>query len=133
MRIKLERSEDKLQAYARQTGLIFTAEKTSVSEQKLSQLQESVSTAQARRIARQSRYEMARASPPAALPDVLNDASLREYQAKLTELRRQIAELSPTYTVEHAKVKRVQGATGYDRSGARARTRRYPQAHRQRI
>jgi polysaccharide biosynthesis transport protein len=108
MRIKLERSEDSLQAYARQSGLMFTMEKTSVSEEKLSQIQQTVSALQADRVSKQSRYEMALASPPEALPDVLNDASLREYQAKLTELRRQIAELTATYTPEHTKVRRVQ-------------------------
>ncbi|MCX6619755.1 MAG: Wzz/FepE/Etk N-terminal domain-containing protein, partial [Acidobacteria bacterium] len=39
MRIKLERSEDGLQAYARQSGLMFTSEKQNVSEEKLRQLQ----------------------------------------------------------------------------------------------
>lgn len=108
MRIKLERSEDALQAYARQAGLMFTSEKTNVSEEKLKQLQQELSGAQNERIAKQSRYEMAMSSSPDALPDVINDISLREYQAKLTDLRRQIAELTATYTAEHQKVKRVQ-------------------------
>ena len=108
MRIRLERSEDSLQAYAQKSGLMFTMEKTSVSEEKLGQLQKNLSAAEAERISKQSRYEMALASPPAALPDVLNDGSLRDYQAKLTEMRRQIAELSATYTAESPKVKRVQ-------------------------
>ena len=68
----------------------------------------SLSVAQGERIARQSRYEIAQTSPPDALPDVLNDPGLRDTQSKLTELRRQVAELSITFTPEHAKVKRVQ-------------------------
>jgi polysaccharide biosynthesis transport protein len=108
MRIKLERSEDAMQAYARQAGLMFTSEKTNVSEEKLKQLQQELSVAQGERIAKQSRFEMATTSPPEALPDVLNDTGLREYQSKLTELRRQIAELSSTFTPDHPKVKRVQ-------------------------
>jgi succinoglycan biosynthesis transport protein ExoP len=108
MRIKLERSEDAMQGYARQAGLMFTSEKTNVSEEKLKQLQQNLSAAQGERITKQSRFEMATTSPPEALPDVLNDAGLREYQSKLTELRRQIAELSSTFTPDHPKVKRVQ-------------------------
>src|SRR5262249_6783569 len=42
------------------------------------------------------------------LPDVLNDASLRDYRAKLTELRRQIAELDAIYTAEHPKMVRAE-------------------------
>jgi polysaccharide biosynthesis transport protein len=108
MRIKLERSEDALQAYARRSGLLFTDEKTSVSEDKLHQLQQELSTATADRIARQSRYEMAQHSPPDALPDVLNDSGLRDVQAKMTDLRRQIAQLSATYTPEYKSLKRAQ-------------------------
>jgi len=108
MRVKLERSEDGLQQYARQAGLIFTQEKTNVSEEKLRQLQATLSAAQADRIAKQSRFEMANTSPPEALPDILGDDSIRDYQSKLTELRRQIAELSATYTPEYPKVKRAQ-------------------------
>jgi succinoglycan biosynthesis transport protein ExoP len=108
MRGKLQRSEDALQKYARNSKLIFMEEKTNVSEDKLRQLQQELSSAQADRIAKQSRYEMAQTTPPDALPDVLNDPTLRETQSKITELRRQAAELGTTYTPESAKAKRVQ-------------------------
>lgn len=107
MRIKLEQSEDRLQTYARQAGLMFTEKQGSVEEDRLRQLQEELSKARAERIARQSRFELAKASPPETLADVLNDASLREYQTKLTDLRREESELATTYTGEHAKLKRV--------------------------
>lgn len=108
MRIKLERSEDALQQYARNSGLIFTDEKTNVSEDKLHQMQAELSSAQADRIAKQSRYETAQSSPPDALPDVLNDTALREIQSKITDLKQQVAELSTTYTSEYSKLKRLQ-------------------------
>ena len=108
LRIKLERSEDALQAYARQSGLMFTSEKTNVAEEKLRQLQEELSKAQADRISRQSRYEMAHSSAPETLADILNDVALRDRQTRLTDLRRQHAELSATYKPEYSKVKRVQ-------------------------
>ena len=55
MRVKLERSEDNLQQYARSAGLMFSSdEKTNVSEEKLKQLQQELSTASSARIARQS-------------------------------------------------------------------------------
>jgi polysaccharide biosynthesis transport protein len=108
MRIKLERSEDALQAYARSSSLLFTDEKTSVSEEKLRQVQQELSAATGDRIARQSRYEMAQNSPPDALPDVLNDEALRVTQAKITDLRGQIAQLSATYTPEYKSVRRAQ-------------------------
>ncbi len=108
MRIKLEHSEDALQAYARQAGLIFTGEKTNVSEEKLRQLQEALTKASSERVAKQSRYEMATTSSPETLPDVLSDTSLGQYQVKLADLRSQIADLSATFTPEYPKVKRLQ-------------------------
>ena len=107
MRIKLERSEDALQTYARNAGLMMTADRN-VSEEKLRQIQEELSRAQADRIAKQSRYETARTSPPEALPDVVNDASLRAYQSRIADLQRELAELSTTFTPAHSRVKRVQ-------------------------
>jgi capsular exopolysaccharide synthesis family protein len=108
LKIKLERAEGGLQHYAAATGLMFTSEKENVAEQKLRQLQEELSRAQAERVTRQSRYEMATTSPPESLPDVLDDAALRGYQSKLTDLRRQMAELGSALTVAHPRVKRVQ-------------------------
>ena len=108
MRVRLERSEDTLQAYARAAGLLFTGDsKNNVSEAKLMQLQQALSTAQIDRISKQSRWEMANSSPAEALPDILNDSTLREYQVKLTELKRQIAEIHATYTDESPKAQKV--------------------------
>jgi succinoglycan biosynthesis transport protein ExoP len=108
MRIKLERSEDALQQYARQSGLLFTDEKTNVSEEKLKQLQQELSTAAAARIARQSTYELAQNSSPDALPDVLNDGTLRDTAAKMRDLRSQIADLRAIYAPDYDKVRRAQ-------------------------
>ena len=107
-KIKLEKSEDGLQSYARATGLLFTAEKDNIAEQRLKQLQEELSRAQADRISRQSRFEMASSASAESLPDVLDNASLKDVQSKLTDLRRQLAELSSSLTPAHPRVKKVQ-------------------------
>jgi polysaccharide biosynthesis transport protein len=130
MRTKLERSEDALQAYARNSGLIFTDEKTSVSEDKLKQLQVELSAATADRIAKQSRYEMAQNSPPEALPDIINDTALQATHEKITDLQLQIAQLRATFTPEFKTVKRgeaelatLQAAFDADRSAILTRIR----------
>ena len=107
-RIKLEKSEQELQTYARDTGLVFTAEKDNVAEAKLRQLQEELSKAQADRVARQSKFELTRTVSPDSLPEVLDDATLKDYQVKLTDLRRQLAEISSSLTPAHPAVKKVQ-------------------------
>ncbi|MGA9057595.1 MAG: polysaccharide biosynthesis tyrosine autokinase [Terriglobia bacterium] len=108
VRIKLEKSEDELQSYASASGLLFTSEKDNIAEEKLRQLQEELSKAQADRAARQSKYELASTAPPESLPEVLDDKTLGEYQVKLTDLHRQLAELSSSLTPAHPAVKKVQ-------------------------
>ena len=108
VRIKLEKSEDELQSYAHASGLLFTSEKDNVAEEKLRQLQEELSKAQADRVASQSKYELASTASPESLPEVLDDATLKEYQVKLTDLRRQLAEISSSLTPAHPAVKKVQ-------------------------
>ncbi len=108
MRVKLERSEDALQAYARRNGLLFTDEKTNVNTDKLKQVQEELTKAQSDRVQKQSRWEMATTAPADTLPNVLDDNNLQEYDTKLTDLRRQKAELEETFTADNPKVKRVE-------------------------
>lgn len=109
LKIKLEKSEDQLQAYARATKLLFTGgrEKENVAEEKLRQLQAELTKAQADRAATQSKYELASSAPAESLPEVLDDPYLKDYQVKLTDLRRQLAELSASLTPAHYKVQRV--------------------------
>lgn len=108
MRIRLEKSEERLQQYANQAGLMFTEnDKKSVSEDKLLQLQQAHTAAQADRIVKQSRWEMANSSSPDALPDILDDANLRDYQSKLSDLKRQVAEQRATYKDDYKTVRRL--------------------------
>lgn len=107
VRIKLEESEGQLQAYATTAGLLFTAEKDNVAEAKLRQLQEELSKAQADRVTWQSKYERVATASPDSLPEVLDDTTLKDYQVKLADLRRQLAELSSTLTPLHPSVKKV--------------------------
>jgi len=114
MKIKLERSEAELQAYAERSGLLFmtpasgSSDKTNVSEDKLRQLQEELSRASSDRATAQSRYEIAKSASPESLGEVLGDTSLRDLQDKLTDLKRQEAEAITIYTPKHEKVKMIQ-------------------------
>lgn len=107
-KINLEKSDEQLQAYAHESGLFFTSEKDNVAEEQLRQLQQEVSRAQADRVARQSKFELVTKASPDSLPEVLDDATLKEYQVKLTDLRRQLAEVSSTLTAANPTVKKVQ-------------------------
>lgn len=108
LKVKLERSEDQLQAYAHQTGLMYTGEKESVSEDRLRQLQQELLKAESDRVSKQSKYELSTSATPDSLPEVLDDATLKDLQSRLSDLRRQYADLSATLTPAHYKVQKVQ-------------------------
>jgi capsular exopolysaccharide synthesis family protein len=108
MKVQLEQSEAQLQDYARTSGLTFTSEKENLAENKIKELQDELSKAQADRIANQAKFEGAKSKPADSLPEILEDPTMRDYLQKLAELQRQYAELSATLTPEHYKVQRVQ-------------------------
>lgn len=108
LKIKIEKSEEELQTYASQTGLVITSEKNDVQESRLADLQKELSTAQADRITKQSKYEMAIASPPDALPEVLDDPSLKTAQDSLAQLKAKLAQMRVTFTPNHAEVRRIE-------------------------
>jgi succinoglycan biosynthesis transport protein ExoP len=107
-REKLRKSEDDLQAYGRSSNLMFTASKESVEQDKLKQLQEELSRAQANRIEKQSAYRIASSASADSLPQVIDNAGLMGYQTQLAALRQQLAQLTSQFTPEHYKVKSLQ-------------------------
>jgi succinoglycan biosynthesis transport protein ExoP len=109
LKANLEHSENALQAYARGAGLVVNQEKGgTVTEARLRQVQDELSKAQADRAIKQAHYEIASSAPPESLADVLDFGPLRDTQARLTDLRRQLAELNATYAPTYFKVKNVQ-------------------------
>jgi capsular exopolysaccharide synthesis family protein len=114
MRITLENSERALQQYAERSGLLYTtpasgsSDKTNVSEDKLRQLQEALSRAEADKDAAQARYEIAIKASPESVGDVLSDDSLRNLQDKITDLKRQEAQALTIYTPKNEKVRLIE-------------------------
>jgi succinoglycan biosynthesis transport protein ExoP len=86
----------------------LTSEKDNVSDVRLVELQAELSKAQADRIAKEARVEQAKKTSADALPEMLDDPTLREYRLRLTDLQRELVELTATLTPAHYKVQRVQ-------------------------
>jgi capsular exopolysaccharide synthesis family protein len=106
LRNKLQKAEGDLQSYRVAAGLL--APGTDVRVDQLKQIQDELTRAQAERMARQSAYEVAVLSPIETLPQVIDNERLNAHQAKLADLRRELAELSAEFTPEHYRVRRVQ-------------------------
>lgn len=129
VKIKLEKSEDALQNYASAANLVFTGDddskdRSNVADQKMSELQRELSDAQADRIVKQARYEMAGAGRSDSIAQVLDDASLRANDLKLADLRRDLADATQTFGPAHPQVRKLQAQiaqTEADQKKARAK------------
>lgn len=104
---RLEQSEQQLQNSAKDNALLVS-DTESLGQEKLRQLQAELSRAQGVRVGKQSEYEVAQGSSPDALPEVLENAALREYRSRITDLKRQLAEAAPTMQPAHYKVRELQ-------------------------
>jgi polysaccharide biosynthesis transport protein len=110
LRSKLQASEDQLQEYARQVGLVYTSDAShaSVAEEKLRQIQQDLEKAESDTADKQSQLELAQSTSADTVPRVLDDGSLRADKDKITDLRRQLADLRTTLTPSHYKVKQIE-------------------------
>lgn len=127
MREKMERAERELQAYAKSSGLLYTNDKDTTAEEKLRMIERELSTAESDRIAKQSMVAMAAASNPNMLPQAMASNRVQEYEGKITELRRQRAELLALLTPENYKVQRLDGQIAEVEAALKSEMERIPE------
>jgi len=108
LRQRMERSASELQQFVNSTGLVYAKDGSSVAEERLRQIQEEMSRAQADRVVKQAQMNQAASSPAGGQPLILDDAPIREYKLRLADLQRTLADLNTTLTPEHYKVESVQ-------------------------
>ena len=104
---KVEESDQRLAAFAKAHGLAFFGVQN-VAEDKLKVLQTQLLQASGDRITKMAVYEASKTSETQSLPAILDSGPMAAYQTKLTDLRRELADLSTTLTPSHYKVQRVQ-------------------------
>lgn len=108
MKVKLEQSEAQLNSMAGASGLASSDGKDSIEEMKLRRLEDDLTEVRAQRADAQAKMEMATSAAAETVPDILNDATLKDYRIKLSDLQRQEAELKTTLTPAHYRVQEVE-------------------------
>jgi succinoglycan biosynthesis transport protein ExoP len=119
LRAQLERSEQRLQAYVHSADLVVTTAEHSPAEDRLRQIQENLSKAQENRIVQQARMETAVQTPAGSVSAPAGSA-LHDYTAKLTDLRRQRADLAAVHTPDFDGIKRLDAQIGALESAERS-------------
>ncbi len=119
LRAQLERSEKRLQAYVHSADLVVTSAEHSPAEDRLRQIQENLSKAQENRIVQQARMETAVKTPAGSVTSPAGSA-LHDYATKLTDLRRQRADLATVHTPDFVGIKRLDAQISALESAARS-------------
>jgi succinoglycan biosynthesis transport protein ExoP len=109
---KLEKSEDDLQEYAQKNGLLFLetqkGDTENIVNERLRQLQDELTKAQAERYAKESLYRLTQSGDYSALPGIVDNKLMQELTARLAELERQKAALTPTFNRDYPKMKEIE-------------------------
>jgi len=112
MKAKLEKSEDELQQYARDNGLLFLETEKGTTEnivaQRLRELQEELTKAQGRRFERESLYALVQQGDFASLPGVFDNKLMQDLTEKLEELQRERSRLISIFNSDYPRVKEIQ-------------------------
>ena len=112
MKAKLEKSEDELQKYGRGNGLLFLETEKGTSEnivvQRLRELQQELTKAQADRYAKESLYRLLEERNYAELPGVFDNKLIQDLTARLADLQREQSRLSANFNPSYPRVKELQ-------------------------
>jgi succinoglycan biosynthesis transport protein ExoP len=107
-RKKLQDSENALQEYARQTGIVIPSEtQESVAADKLRQIQTNLARAETDEADTKAQVETSKDNPAESMPQVLDDPTMRDNRARLADLRRRLSDLSVTLTPQNSKIQQL--------------------------
>jgi polysaccharide biosynthesis transport protein len=112
MKARLERSEDELQRYARDNGLLFLETDKGTTEnivvQRLRELQDELTKAQADRFQKESMYHLVQQGDYASIPGVFDNKLMQDLTEKLAELQRERSRLASTFNPDYPRMKELQ-------------------------
>ena len=112
LKAKLEKSEDDLQKYAADNGLLYLetnkGDAESIVNQSVREVQEELTQAQSDRMEKESIFRLMQSGEYASLPGVVDNKLLQDLTLRLADLQRQHAQVAATFTENYPKVKEIQ-------------------------
>lgn len=110
LKIKVERSDEALVAYAREHGIVESGERMgqdNIVVQKLAALNAEMTKVQAELISKSVQYETARNATVQSFPENLKVPAIVELEGRLSELKQRLANLSARYGPEYVELNQV--------------------------
>lgn len=108
LKAKMEESQRNLNAYTQDTGITFTSANATLVDDELRKTQQELADARNDRVGKEVIYKLATGSSADNFADAVGDTVLQNYRTQITDLNRQYAELSSTFTPAYYKVKQIQ-------------------------
>jgi polysaccharide biosynthesis transport protein len=109
---RLEKSEDEMQEYARENGLLFLESEKGTTENivdaRLRELQAALTEAEANRFQKESLYRLIQAGDDGALPGVFDNHEMQELTLRLSDMQAQRAQLETTFSPDYPKLKELE-------------------------
>ena len=112
VRAKLEESETALHTFVGMNNLVFLetggGNKGNLVDERIRQLQEELTKAQAARIEKEALYNLVQRGDYASLPGVFESKPIQDLTVQLADLERQLAQLTTTFTPDYPKAQQLQ-------------------------
>jgi len=112
VKVKLEKSEVRLQDYARRNNLVFLESdkgpSQNVENNQVQQLQEELTKAEAQRFEKEALYRAVEADETGSIPGMSENKVIQDLTERLAELKREYARLSTSFNKDYPKVKEIQ-------------------------
>jgi polysaccharide biosynthesis transport protein len=107
MKIKVEKADDALAAYARLNGIVFISDKVTLVNANLGQIQTQLLAARADRLAREALYDQVESGHIETLPGIVDSALIQGLMQRKADLERTYDELSVNFKPDYPKVVQV--------------------------
>ena len=112
VKVKLEKSEVRLQDYARRNNLVFLESdkgpSQNVENNQVQQLQEELTKAEAQRFEKEALYRAVQADETGSIPGMSENKVIQDLTERLAELKREYARLSTSFNNDYPRVKEIQ-------------------------
>jgi len=105
LKIRVEESEEDLLAYAKAKGIVNLSDRETINRKKLVDLNDELTRVESEMIAQEARYQAAQRASLETFPGSLENEAIRATEARISEIRRELAAFSSRYGPEWPAVK----------------------------